>query len=554
MSPLIVPQLPSDLGIILPIIDQDSKTTKTNNAEDALKNMNETEAQWEDWAYRDMLENNLLRPADGIVTSTYIVPLNEFAKVPTTIQRTVSNLIARSKEFNIDAEENPYLNEVRFQYTKLRNKLQTLCSHKESVRDKRFAGIIVFAIFALIAVVGGIGIAQAIGNSNRLVDKEDISIGLNASIERRELERIEIERARKNAERLDALEHRMDNMEHEYKINKFAKKMIHTIENENKELDFITDPKSYTFESSVIMERMAFDILNFFSNKSDDLFDHVVGTGITEMLYFSTTSTIILQSESSNSCEDAFAMIVAKTIIPNRNVVGKPTQDPQKYETDDGRFMYIADAYMLEGSKFRPSRSLSSQRLVMSSSNISVTVLNNTVFAIDNKGLHLDIVIRCPGKPYTQETLYNAPFLRLHTSCEISSEHLNISSFSKDYIHDEIAVSLDIYDLEDEERDFNIGYHKTPIDNKHDITEMFEMADDIFQKETEILQHEMKRLENTFSLGKLFEKVGNTVSGWFKNSLHAIVGVICVVLGSICGVMLLVILFKCCKKYEGYKQ
>ena len=387
-----------------------------------------------------------------------------------------------------------------------------------------------------------------------MVDKEDIAIGLNASLERRELERIEIERIRKNAKRLDALEHRMDSMEHEYKIDKFAQKMKHTIKNENKELDFIADPKSYTFEPSVIMERMAFDILNFFSNKSDDLFDHVVGTGITEVLYFTTFTTIILQSESSNSCEDAFAMIVAKTIIPNRNVVGKPTQDPQKFETDDGKFIYIADSYISEGSKFRPARSLSSQRLIMSSSNISVTVLNNTVFAIDNKGLHFDIVIRCPGKPYAQETLYNNPFLRLHTSCEIVSEHLNISSYSRDYIYDEIAVSLGIYKLEQEEKDFNIGYHKTPIDNKHDIQEMFEKAEDIFQKESEILQLEMIRLEKTSSIGKMFSKVGKGISGWFMNSLHTIVGVICVILGTISGVMLLVILFKCCKRYEKSKK
>ena len=93
----------------------------------------------------------------------------------------------------------------------------------------------------------------------------------------------------------------------------------------------------------------------------------------------------------------------------------------------------------------------------------------------------------------------------------------------------------------------------TPIENKHDIRELFEKVDDIFQKKTEILQQEMIRLENTPSLGKWFEKIGTTVSEWFKNSVQIIVGVIAVIVGSMCGLILLVILFKCCKRFERSK-
>ena len=548
MSSLAVSELLSNTGINLPIIDQNSKTTNSYNKEGAKKIEDESKKQLNDLEFRDMLEKDLLRVADGILTSTFIVPLDQFFKVPVTIQRTVSNLISRSKELDMNQEENENLKEVQLEATKFQNKLKTLCSFKESVRKKRFARINLFAALSIVSVISGIG--SAITNSSRLVSKEDTLISLEASKERKELERLEIERERKNAERLDALDHRMDSLEHDYAFDKFAQVLKHIAAIDNKELDVITHPESYTYGHSKFMERMAFDILNFFSNKSDDLFDHVIGTGITKVLYFTTFSTIILQNERSTSCNDAHAMIVAQTIIPNKNVFGKATQDPQKFKTDDGRFMYIADSYILEGSNFRPTRSLSSQRLIMTSSNISVTVLNNTMFVIGNKGLHFDIVIRCPGKPYAQETLYNNPFLRLHTSCEIVSEHLNISSYSRDYIYDEIAVSLGIYKLEQEEKDFNIGYHKTPIVNKHDIQEMFEKAEDIFQKESEILQLEMIRLENTSSIGKMFSKVGKSIAGWFMNSLHTIVGVICVILGTISGVMLLVILFKCCKRYE----
>ena len=510
-----------------------------------------TTKKWEDWQSRHFLKEDQMRVADGTLTSTFIVPLRRISKGYSLIKGKVLDLITNSKEFDINKEDNEHIRAVQLEATELGNKLQTLCSQKEHARSKRFIGSILFVVFSIIAVVG---VRDALSSSSRLVNKEDISTGIDASREKSELEKIQIERAQKDAKRLDALEHRIDNMEHNYAIDKFAQVLLLAAKNENRELELIANPESYNYEPSFFMERMASDILNSFSNKSDDLFDHVVGTGITEVMYFSTFNTIVLQGESANNCEDAHAMVVAKTIIPNRNVVGSPTQNPQKFKTQNGKFVYIAEAYIPEGSKFRPARSLSSQRLIMSSSNISVTVLNNTVFMIDNKGLHLDIVISCPDKPNTKETLYNAPFVRLHTSCEITSEHLNISSFSKDYIHDEIAVMLDIYDLTDEEKEFNIGYHRTPVDNKHDITRMFEMADDIFLKESEILQHEMKQLENNPSIWRLFQKLGNTVSGWFKNSLQTIVGVVALVVGAICGIMVLMFMFKSCKRCQKKRE
>ena len=536
----------SIVGHNIPIIQQANVDLAENIIDDVLSAIDEetTKQKWIDLENRNNLKEGELRVADGLLTSTFMVPLKSFSNLYETVQRRLSDVITQSAIFKIHREKDPNVREVQLQQSKLGHKLQTLCSYKEIKRSKRFVGTILFAILSIITVIG---IQDALASSSRLVKKEDVSLKIDVSKEKLELERMEIKRSQNSLKRITDLEKRLDAFDHNTAIDEFVHMLKQTVENENRELDSIINPESYVFEHSLIMERIASDILNFFSNKSDDLFDHVLGTGITEVMYFTTFNTIILQSESSNSCEDAHAMIVANTIIPNRNVVGFPTEDPQKFETEDGKYVYVAKEYISAGSEFRPANSLASQRMIMSSPNIGVTVLNNTVFLVDNQGLHLDIVISCPNKPLVQETLYSSPFLRLHTSCEITSEHLNISSFSKDYIHDDIAVKLDFYDLADEDNDFNIGYHKTPIDNKHDITEMFELADDIFRKKTGILQHEMKRLETTSSIGRMLQKVGNTVSEWFNTSLHKIVGIVATVVGVICGIMLLVVMLKCCK-------
>ena len=553
LQQLITPDTNWVINYNTPIIKQTSNDLATDTTEAVLLAIDEETAikKWNDWENRHILKKGEIRVADGTLTSTFMVPLKEFSNGYETILDRVSDLISKSKNFKIHLEEDPNVREVQSLGTELGNKLQTLCSNKDHTRDRRFAGIILFALASIITIGG---ITSALTSSSRLVSKEDISKGIDVSKEKLHLEQLEITRSHKDYKRITALDDRYFALAHNNAIDEFVQVLKQTAENQNRELDFITNPGSYNFAPSLFMERIASDILNFFSNNSNDLFDHVLGTGITEMHYFTTFNTIIIQSDSSNSCEDAHALVVANTIIPNNNVVGYPTQDPQKFQTNDGRIIYIAKQSIATGSKFRPANSLSSQRMIISSPSISVTVLNNTVFAIENNGIHLDIVIECPDKPLVQETLYNSPFLRLHTSCKLRSEHLNISTYTRDYIHDDIIVKLNIYDMEDEEKDFNIGYHKTPIENRHDITEMFEMADDIFKKETEILQHEMKRLENNPSIGRMFEKIGSTVSGWFSTALHKIVGIIAVIVAGISGLLLLVIVFKCSTSCRGAKN
>ena len=161
----------------------------------------------------------------------------------------------------------------------------------------------------------------------------------------------------------------------------------------------------------------------------------------------------------------------------------------------------------------------------------------------------MDINISCPGQNATQKKLYNNPFLRLKTECEVSSVHLNISSYTQEYQQDKIAEELNLFDDIDEELNYIIGYHRTTIDNKNDLSIMFEMAHDIFTKETEILQHEMERLEGESSIIKELEKAGTAVSEWFNKELHTIVGTILGIAFAIFCILFLIGLYKCCSSY-----
>ncbi len=499
-----------------------------------------------EWEHTNRLRKNYILPATGIVTSVFYNHLEPFAKTSEKLRRGIFDIGKKNWEYNGHHKENAILNAVHTKYQELQNLLHTICT-RTSGPQKRFVSLIVFSIILSIAAYG---ISSVAASSSRLITREDLQTANTTTEERFLLNKLELKRLEKHSKRIDSLEKRIDKIEFNNGVDEYGRKLLMTAENEKRELELILKPESYRFEESSFMKKIALDIRKYFAKTNNDLFDRVSGTGITEVLYFTTFDTIALRDGPSMDCEEGFLMVIATTIIPNTDIVGTATEDPQKYTTQDGRYLYIGPDFITDGSTFRPSNSLSSQRLILSSREISVSVLNNTVFMIQNNGLHLDINITCPGN-FTQETLYNTPFLKLHTSCKVSSLHLNISTFTQEYQIDyNVDVDLNLFENIDKDLDYIIGYHRTPIDNKNDITEMYSKAEDIFVKETQILQHQMKKLEGEFSFIKKLEDAGTVVSGWFNESLHKIVGGIVVFVIVICLILFLVAIFKCFSTYN----
>ena len=556
MSPLAVQGLPQNTIPIHISNPQDNLIPTINPALSSPHDISiPLEEELYDWKHRDLLKENNIRAAIGTVTSTFIVHLKPISELAMNITKNTFDTYKKLKEFHGNHEENAILKAAQAKAQGLQNLLQTVCSPTSSTnkrrQNKRFVSFIIFFVLTSIAAYG---ISKAVANSSRLITKQDIQIANTTAEERFLLSKLEIKRLQKDSKRIGSLEERIDKIEFNDAVDELSRKYEQTVENEKRELQLILAPDSYDFEESNFMQQMAFDIRSYFAATNNDLFEHVYGSGITEVLYFTTFQTVALRDGNSDACEDGYVMIVATTIIPNTNIIGTATEDPQKYKTQDGRFLYIGKDFIPDGTTFRPTKSLSSQRLVLTSGEISVSILNNTVFMVENNGLHLDINITCPGKNVTHETLFNNPFLKLQTSCEVSSTHLNISTFTQEYQQDEIAVELNLFENIDEESHYVIGYHRTPIQNNKDIGEMYAKAHDIFIKETEILQHQMKKLEGDFSFVKELEKAGTVVSGWFNQSLHTIVGAIVGILIFIGVILFLVAVSKCCSFYVKKKN
>ena len=501
------------------------------------------------WEHRDKLTEGRMVPARGTLQSTFIFPLEQWSKKYANIVEKGRQTLTKSKEFGLNHEDNQIFIRIREKAQGLKNMLAQICEYKKHTdldferltRNKRVIGAIIFLIFTTIAVVG---VSAAVAASTRVVTKEDLVLEQDISREAQELERIEIRRAEKDAKRIDSLEEKIDTLEHNHAIESFGRYLEHTAEVAFKELHLIFDPNSYNFLPSNILERMALDIRSYFASKSDDLFEHVQGNGITEILYLSYFEKKVLQEKGSNECEKAFVVLVATTVDPILDVVGTPTNIPQQYRTDQGNYFYINDKLIMAPSRFRPANALAAQRLVMTSSSITVTVLNNTVFMVHNTGLRLSVNITCPGN-ISQEILYpETPMLSLNTSCSLVSQHLNISKYDQEYFEDTIAENYNLYDTETAGSDYYIGYHEKKISNTHDIAEMYAKADDIFRKRSSITQHRMAKLDEDWGPSKWMKAAGDYLAGWFNDGLHVVLAAVCVIVMF----MLLNIVVKCVRK------
>ena len=217
-----------------PIIQQTNNDFASDKTEAVLLAIDEetTHKKWNDWEKRYILKKGEIRVADGTLTSTYIVPLKEFSNGYEAIQERVSDVISKSKNFRIHLEEDPNVREAQYLVTELGNKLQTLCSHKEHIRDRRFAGLILFALVSIITLGG---ITSALTSSSRLVSKEDISKGIEVSKEKLHLEELEITRSHKDYKRITDLQDRYFALAHNNAIDEFVQVLKQTAENENRE-------------------------------------------------------------------------------------------------------------------------------------------------------------------------------------------------------------------------------------------------------------------------------------------------------------------------------
>ena len=510
----------------------------------------EEKPKFDDWEHRNILERHRMKPSRGFLQSTFIANLKSVSEKSDLIRKKAHETIKTAKEkFDINIEKNANMLRAKQGAQRLERMLSTICEYKRDVsnivREKRFVGALFLFLFVTIT---SYGIAAAVASSSRVINIEDVELAQDAAEEKLALNEIEIKRLEKNSGSIEETDLRVDTLEHKIALDNYGRYLEHSATSAIRELSYYLNPNLWNYEESPFLERMAMEIRIFYASRSDDdedIFQNVIGNGISEVLYLTSFEKAILQEEQNNDCKDASVMLVATTIHPMTEISGTKTEIYQQYKTDVGnQFFYINEKYIAKGTNFRPEESLAAQRLVMTSSSITATVLNNTVFQI-HSSTPLKANITCPNTTKTV-TLFNSPMIKLNTSCTITSPHLNISSFYQEYQEDIIAEKFGLFDKSDDDLEFLIGYHRKPLSNTNDISEMHKMAHEIFVKETQITQNEMEALENDPSLGKMITDAGNAFVGWFNEQLHNVVVVIMTIVGSVLFVIFIIYMVKCC--------
>ena len=511
-------------------------------------NITEEKSKIVEWDNRKILEEHRMRPSHGFLQSTFIATLKSVSEKSDLIREKAHETVRTAKEkFDINIEKNANILKARLGAQRLKRMLSTICEYKKDashiVREKRFVGALFLFLFVTIS---SYGIAAAVATSSRVINLEDVELEKDVAEEKLALNEIEIKRLEMNSGNINEIVQKVDVMEHKIALDNYGRYLEHSATSAIRELSFYTNPDLWLYEESPFLEKMSLDIRSFYSSKHDeDLFQNVIGNGISEVLYLTSFKKVILQEAQNNDCKDASVMLLATTIHPMRESSGTKTEIFQQYKTDVGnKFFYINEKYIAKGTNYRPEESLAAQRLVMTSASITATVLNNTVFQI-HSSTPLKANITCPNTTKTV-TLFNSPMIKLNTSCTITSPHLNISSFYQEYQEDIIAEKFGLFDKSDDDLEFLIGYHRKPLSNTNDISEMHKMAHEIFVKETQITQNEMEALENDPSLGKMITDAGNAFVGWFNEQLHNVVVVIMTIVGSILFVIFIIYMVKCC--------
>ena len=518
-------------------------------------NITEEKSKIVEWDNRKILEEHRMRPSHGFLQSTFIATLKSVSEKSDLIREKAHETVRTAKEkFDINIEKNANILKARLGAQRLKRMLSTICEYKKDashiVREKRFVGALFLFLFVTIS---SYGIAAAVATSSRVINLEDVELEKDVAEEKLALNEIEIKRLEMNSGNINEIVQKVDVMEHKIALDNYGRYLEHSATSAIRELSFYTNPDLWLYEESPFLEKMSLDIRSFYSSKHDeDLFQNVIGNGISEVLYLTSFKKVILQEAQNNDCKDASVMLLATTIHPMREISGTKTEIFQQYKTDVGnKFFYINEKYIAKGTNYRPEESLAAQRLVMTSASITATVLNNTVFQI-HSSTPLKVNITCPNTTKTV-TLFNSPMMKLNISCSITSPHLNISSFYQEYQEDFIADKFGLFDFDksDYDLDFLIGYQHKPLTNTNDMTEMHKMAHEIFVKQTQITQNEMEALENDPPLGKMIRDAGNVFVGWFKEALHHIALVIAVIVGAILVIISIFLFIKCgccCKK------
>ena len=346
--------------------------------------------------------------AEGAIHHDYSLPMrivsNEFKQLAASYSQLL-NLVGEDKKGNVDF--------IEHSIKKTKNLLQTLCPAQ--VTGKR--AIFTILIVGLITFVASVGtsttIAYAAGAFNKVepITKEVLKIQEN-------INNLEDVLSRKVVEIIEALQIGFKSHLIAHDLEK-AFEMVHSfivVAVKPDEWDF-TENSFLHFIQEYVAKSGQIQIGNKFGSHptSTLLLLSAVQTGMF------INSTI----EEHGNCDDLSLVSSFKTVIPYGHAA-KPTEIDRKFVLNDGKFIWISTRSFLAPTKFRPQNKLSWNRRITSDEHISsVYVVNNTLIIVE---ANITALMQC-NEVQKQINIEGAVLVRIPLACQLTSDHLNISSY-----------------------------------------------------------------------------------------------------------------------------
>ena len=332
-------------------------------------------------------------------------------------------------------KDNIWLTRATKKYLEAKKFLGELCiKDEEFERNKRFIFVTGFTIFTLISAVlftGGIAAGTTLGTLEAVgyfgstkIDKQELSIS-EAIVDHEATEQyifLENDLKLQNESREIAKK-----MEIFFKIRN-AENKCSEVENAlsvlMKGLWTMLDPNIYTYGEAPVLKK-AIEV-NADGAKIQDARKY----GLTEptiLLRLSSNKAFVLKSKKEQTCSSTSLRTSFRTVNPNLENIGLPTESPFKFKVGHQKYMWINPSSFLPQTRFRPEQSFSFQRTILSDGNIEVFPYNNTLLIIKSEG-RFKVTFVCPNGNTTQY-LFKHPILRVRADCQVLSRSLNISSY-----------------------------------------------------------------------------------------------------------------------------
>ena len=147
------------------------------------------------------------------------------------------------------------------------------------------------------------------------------------------------------------------------------------------------------------------------------------------LMYSGIFTRILFDKETDASCSKSRIVNEFYTVQINTENVGIPTTNPVKYKIHKNKFLWISEEAFLPQTKFRPMKTISYQREILTDNSIEMHPYNNTIIMVVTSKNVVNYEIICQ-KLHKKGTIRTGSVISIPCQCRLSSKSLNISTYT----------------------------------------------------------------------------------------------------------------------------